>query len=369
MSVAGKELFMAALFKSREYKAWLKGIKDKLRRSQLKAAVSVNSSLLQFYWELGAEIVKTQKSAAWGSGFLKQLSKDLMAAFPQMKGFSKRNLEQIRRWYRFYSVHFCGCNAENPIAKQAASQMKLCIFKVPWWHNVTILTKCKDVHEALFYVAKTIEHNWSRSVLVHQIESGLFHRKGKAINNFDVALVEPQSDLAHQILKDPYCFDFLELSEGHSERELENGLIENLRKFFLEIGSGFALLGQQVPIRVGSREFYLDLLFYHAKLHCYVVVELKTTDFEPEYIGKLNFYVKAVDEKYRSDGDNKTIGLLLCKTKDKLVAEYSLSDMNKPLGVSEYGINQSLPESLKSKLPSVEALRSGLESDGGRSDE
>ncbi|MEW6446313.1 MAG: PDDEXK nuclease domain-containing protein [Pseudomonadota bacterium] len=340
------------------YKQWLSDLKTRFRQVQLKAAVAVNTELLQFYWQLGADIISKQATQSWGSGFLAKLSQDLMQEFPEMKGFSKRNLEQIRRWYAFWSQ-------APEIAKQPATQL----FAIPWWHNVVIISKCHSHAEAQYYVQQTQTHGWSRSVLTHQIESGLWQRDGKALTNFAQTLPETQSDLAAQVLKDPYVFDFLSLTPEHTERELERALIDHITHFLLELGAGFAYMGRQVPLQVGEREFFLDLLFYHARLHCYVVVELKTVDFEPEFAGKLNFYLKAVDEQLRNEGDAPTIGLLLCKSKDRLVAEYALSDIQKPLGLASYTLSHTLPEALRDKLPSIEALEAELAADLGASDE
>jgi len=351
-----------------QYREWLKELKQKVRLSQLKAAVAVNTALLEFYWELGTEIIERQKTSIWGSGFLKQLSTDLMAEFPDMKGFSEPNLRFIRRWVLFYlpekhnSVTACDQNSQQPAAI-LMEQLVPQLVKIPWGHNRVIITRCKNVAEALFYVRKTIENNWSRNVLTHQIESGLYERQGKAITNFDKTLPAPQSDLAQQIIKDPYNFDFLTLTENFRERELEQGLIQHVTRFLIELGAGFAYMGKQVPLQVGERDFFLDLLFYHTQLHCYVVIELKTGDFEPEFAGKLNFYIKAVDEQRRQKGDNDTIGILLCKKKDKMVAEYALSDINKPMGVSEYQLTQSLPDNLKSSLPSIEEIETEFSGD------
>jgi len=349
-----------------EYRDWLKTIKQRVRQAQLKAAVQVNTALLTFYWELGADIVERQKSAKWGSGFLKQLSADLMAEFPDMTGFSQRNLEQIRRWYMFYaegvvnSATGCCTIAKQPATQLADSSMQSHLVAklvlIPWWHNVIIITKCKNVTEALYYVNRTIERNWSRNVLTHQIESGLYEREGKAITNFAATLPAPQSDLAQQLIKDPYSFDFLTLTKEYNERELEKALTAHITKFLLELGAGFAYVGRQKPLQVGNREFFLDLLFYHIRLHCYVVIELKTGEFEPEYAGKLNFYLKAVDEQLRGDRDEPTIGILLCKSRDRVVVEYALSDIHKPMGVSEYQLTRALPDNLKPSLPSIEAL-------------
>ena len=333
-----------------DYTAWLKALKAKLHQRQLKAAVQVNSTLLMFYWELGEEIVLRQREAKWGEGFLKQLSKDMRAEFPDIKGFSLRNMELIRQWYLFWSD-------AGEITKQLVSQL----IQVPWGHNLKIVSKCQEVAEALYYVQETTRHGWSRNVLVHQIESGLWQRDGKAVNNFATSLPAAQSDLARQTLKDPYIFDFLTLSASFNERELEQALIDHITHFLLELGAGFAYMGKQVHLLVGERDFYIDLLFYHTHLHCYVVIELKIGDFEPEYVGKLNFYIKAVDEQMRTEADAQTIGLLLCKNKDKVVAEYSLSDIDKPMGIAQYQLTRTLPKRLQKMLPGVDEIIKGLE--------
>lgn len=339
-----------------DYRRWLGELKGRFRQVQLKAATAVNTALLQFYWELGADIVARQQQFAWGSGFMGQLSADLTGEFPDMKGFSERNLKYIRQWYEFWRGAAIG---QQPVAQ---------ILALPWGHNLAIIAKCKRQDEAEYYVRNAVQHGWSRSVLVHQIESGLWQREGQAITNFAQTLPATQSDLAAQVLKDPYVFDFLSLTREHTERELERGLIEHITQFLLELGAGFAYIGRQVPLQVGERDFFLDLLFYHARLHCYVVVELKTVDFEPEFAGKLNFYLKAVDEQLRADGDNPTIGLLLCKSKDRLVAEYALSDIQKPMGLSTYTLSHTLPEALRDKLPSIELIERELGVDAGGDD-
>lgn len=339
-----------------DYRAWLGELKARFRQVQLKAAVTVNTALLQFYWDLGADIVTRQAQTDWGSGFLKQLSADLMSEFPEMKGFSARNLKYVRQWHMFWAPAEIGQQAVAQSAKPPVSQ----ILSIPWGHNLAIIAKCKQPDEALYYVQATQVHGWSRSVLVHQIESGLYQREGKAVTNFAQTLPARQSDLARQMLKDPYKFDFFSLSKEYTERELESRLVDHITQFLLELGAGFAYLGRQVPLQVGEREFFLDLLFYHTRLHCYVVIELKTGDFEPEFTGKLNFYIKAVDEQRRSEGDQPTIGLLLCKNKNRLVAEYALSDIHKPMGISEYTLTHTLPESLRDQLPSIEAIEREL---------
>ncbi len=352
---------LSLLHANAHYKEWLSEIKRKVRDAQIKAALAVNKELLIFYWELGADIVEKQTHVKWGTGFLSQLSKDLMSEFPDMKGFSKRNLELIRQWYLFYSRQkTIGKQAVAQFAKQVVSQ----ITRIPWGHNIAIISKCKSMDEALYYVQNTLAHNWSRSVLVHQIESGLYQREGKAVTNFALTLPKPQSDLAIQTIKDPYIFDFLAMSKDYDELELEKTLVNHITHFLLELGAGFAYIGRQVPVQVGERDFFIDLLFYHTRLHCYVVIELKTVDFEPEHAGKLNFYIKTIDEQLRKKGDHPTIGILLCKSKDKLVAEYALSDIQKPIGVSEYQLTQSLPENLKSSLPSIEEIEAELSGGG-----
>ena len=345
---------MNNIIKSTEYNNWLKELKSKLKQSQIKASIKVNTVLLEFYWELGNDIVEKQKNSTWGSGFLKQLSIDLMAEFPDMKGFSKRNLELIRKWYLFYS------SMENTIAKQLVSQLT----QIPWGHNIHIVSKCNDIQEATFYVNKTIENGWSRSALVHQIESKLYERSGKAISNFNTTLPKEQSDLANEFIKDPYNFDFLTLSENFKEKELESGLLEHITSFLLELGNGFAFVGKQKNLKVGQKDFYIDLLFYHIRMHCYVVVELKTVDFEPEFAGKLNFYIKAVDQQIKTKEDKPTIGILLCKSKDKVVVEYSLSDVHKPIGISEYQLTHIVPEELKKSLPAIEDIEAELNRKG-----
>jgi len=310
------------------YNDWILQLKLRFQQTQIKAAVQVNSELLKFYWELGAEIVEKQEKTKWGTGFMSQLSSDLLVAFPQVKGFSLSNIKYIRQWYLFY-------NQDVVISQQAVGQLPdrnvNQLFQIPWGHHIAIISKCKTIQEAFYYLSNTINYGWSRSVLVHQIESDLYVREGKAVSNFSQTLPAPQSDLAQQTLKDPYIFDFLTMSADLSERELEKNLIDHITNFLLELGAGFAYIGNQVPLKVGSRDFAIDLLFYQTRLHCYVVIELKRTDFEPEYAGKLNFSIKAIDEQFRQKGYEPTIGLLLCKNKDRLVADYALSDINNPI--------------------------------------
>ena len=283
------------------------------------------------------------------------MSKDLRKTFPNMSGFLVQNLKSIRYWYKFYN------SDENGL--QSVSQMELIekiIKSIPWGHNQRIMYKCKNIAEALFYAQKTMDNGWSRTVLEHQIDSGLYDRQGKAITNFQLKLPEPQSDLAEQTLKNPYNFDFLTLREKYDEKELEDALINQITQFLLELGTGFSYLGRQVHLHVGESDFYMDLLFYHVRLHCYVVVELKTEKFKPEFAGKLNFYVTAVNKKMKTEKDNPTIGILICKDKDDVVAEYALDDISQPIGIAEYELTKVLREEFKSSLPTVEEIESEL---------
>lgn len=347
---------------NKEYKEWLLNIKEKILSSQLKAAVRLNSELLVLYWELGAMIVEKQSISKWGDGLLKQLSKDLQSEFSNIKGFSETNLKYIRKWYLFY-------NQDNVISQQAVDQLPskksqqavdinipAQLASIPWGHHIQILSKCSSLNEALFYIQKTIENNWSRNVLVHQIESGLNKRYNNEVNNFQLTLPTPQSDLANQTLKNTYVFDFLTLTENYKEHELETALIDHITKFLLELGTGFSYMGKQYHLNVNGDDFYIDLLFYHVRLHCYVVVELKTGKFQPEFAGKLNFYLSVVDDTIKSKSDNPSIGLLICKEQNKVVAEYALRDIKKPMGISEYRLTKDFPKELKGSLPSVDDI-------------
>ncbi len=368
---------MDAIKTNNEYKEFVIELKNKIRQSQLKAAVKVNYELLDLYWELGAKIVEMQKEYSWGDSFLEELSKDLKNEFPDMKGFSAQNLKHIRYWYRFYNDYPIGLQdvtqldnkksrqsvdqSDNEKSQQLVDQIKNFVKQIPWGHNQRIMYKCDDVDEALFYVVKTIENGWSRAVLECQIESNLYGRQGKAITNFDNKLTKLQSDLAKETLKDPYNFDFLSIRVDYDERELEQTLVSHITEFLLELGTGFSYIGKQVPIKVGKSDFNIDLLFYHVKLHCYVVVELKTKKFKPEYVGQLNFYVTAVNKDIKTDEDNPTIGLLICKDKDDVVCEYSLETVEQPIGVSKFEISKFLDEEYKSSLPSIEDIERSLE--------
>ncbi|MCL2131644.1 MAG: PDDEXK nuclease domain-containing protein [Lentimicrobiaceae bacterium] len=363
-----------------EYKQWLIDLKKRIRQSQIKAAVKVNAELLRFYWDLGCDIVVRQMEADWGTRFFEQLSKDLRKEFPNMKGFSSTNLKYTKRFYLFYTqdnsirqqladeiLHQVGeelqtvDNKNNIIRPQVVDEFENHpIFQIPWFHHVQIFTKCQTVHEALFYVQKTISNGWSRAVLMNFIEADLYSAQGKSLNNFSRLLPDAQSDLASEIIKDPYNFDFLTLTEDYKEKELEDALIDNITKFLLELGQGFAYIGRQLPVKIGKKERFIDLLFYHTELHCYVVIELKTREFEAEYAGKLGLYVSAINHQRKKENDNPTIGLMICKTKDNVEVQYSLEIINQPIGVSEYKLSKLLPETFKSALPSIEDIEKRL---------
>ena len=335
------------------YKVWLGEIKSYIRSQQIKAAVRVNTELLRVYWRLGCDIATHKADAQWGSGFYESLSRDLKAEFPDMKGFSVTNLKYCKRFYELY-------NQSDIIRQQLVDEIELPIFSIPWGHHTEIIAKCKSVDEALFYVNRTIENGWSRAVLLNFLDSKLYFTEGKAITNFGRLLPSPVSDLAQQTLKDPYNFDFLTIRQDYDERDLQQALTTNITKFLLELGSGFAYVGQQYRLQVGEQEFFADLLFYHLKLRCYVVIELKVERFKPEHLGQLGFYITAIDRDVKGDEDNPTIGLLICKTKDSLVAEYSLGATTLPIGISEYELKRVVPEDFKGTLPTIEEIEAKL---------
>lgn len=366
--------------KDPEYKQWLVDLKARIRQSQLRAMIKVNDEMLRFYWDLGHDIVVRQMDAMWGNGFYKNLSKDLKAEFPDMKGFSVTNLKYCKYFYQFYSKdnqirqQLADANrpqvvddlqvTENEIntnRQQPVDDLRTNpLFLIPWGHHIGIIDKCKSAHEALFYIQKTIKNGWSRAVLMNFIEADLYSAQGKSINNFDRLLPDVQSDLAKETLKDPYNFDFIELTGKYKEKELEDALVENITKFLLELGQGFAYVGRQYPIQIGSRERNIDLLFYHLELRCYIVIELKVNEFEPEHTGKLGYYIVAIDEQLKKDIDNPTIGLLICRTKDNIEAQYSLKSSSQPIGISEYNLSKLIPENFKSLLPSIEDIEREL---------
>ena len=349
-----------------EFKSWVSQLKKDIRSAQIKAAIKVNKELLHLYWRMGADICEKQKSVSWGDGWLKELSRELMAEFPDMKGFSYRNLRYIRQWYEFYNQRIIiwqqavaklgDANGQQPVAQISEDVF----FSVPWGHHLYIMSQCKDVERAVFYLKKTVENGWSRAVLLNFLDTNLYERQGKAVNNFNKLLADPQSELAAQTLKDPYNFDFLTLDGEYRERELEQGLTQNVTRFLLELGTGFAFVGSQVPLQVGDETVYPDLLFYHLELRCYVVVELKITKFKAEHLGQLGVYVSAVNHIKKKPTDNPTIGLLICKTKNNVMAQYALESTNQPIGISEYQLSKLMPENIQSQLPTIEDIEATL---------
>lgn len=323
------------------YKQWLAELKSKIRSAQVKVLLAANAALIKFYWELGKMI--TEKQTEWGSKFLETLSKDLQKEFPEMRGFSVSNLKFCRLFYQYFPIGSQTVNQlevssqpgnsnivnhenENDISQQPVGQ-------IPWGHIKVSITKIKEQNIADFYIQQTLENNWSRDMLALQIKTDLYTRKGKAISNFKHTLPLPQSDLAQQTLKDPYVFDFMTLSSDVREKDIEKQLIQHITRFLLELGKGFAFIGQQQHLEIAGNDYYIDLLFYHTKLKCYIVIELKNTRFMPEYAGKLNFYLSAVDSLVKMEDDNPTIGILLCREKNNIEAEFALRDISKPMGV------------------------------------
>jgi predicted nuclease of restriction endonuclease-like (RecB) superfamily len=329
------------LFNPQDYETFLLDLKNRIRSAQVKAALAVNRELVLLYWQIGHDILIRQQQEGWGAKVIQSLSRDLKQEFPEMKGFSRSNLLYMRAFAQAFP--------DEPIVQEVLGQ-------ITWYHNIALLDKLKSNDERLWYARQTVEHGWSRNVLVHQIESDLYRRMGGAITNFDRALPPPQSDLATQLLKDPYHLDFLNVTSSVQERELEKALVERIREFLLELGVGFAFVGSQYHLEVDGDDYYIDLLFYHLKLRCYVVIDLKVTEFQPEFSGKMNFYISAVDDLLRHPEDRATIGIILCKGKKKTAVEYALRDVNRPIGVSTYQLKDSLPEPLKESLPSVEQL-------------
>ena len=361
------------------YVQWMADIKQRFRQSQLKAAVRVNTAMLEFYWSMGRDIVELRAESKWGNGFFNQLSLDLRTAFPNETGFSVTNLKYMKRWYAFYNERvtirhqagdesgatlghntsikpdvlnrqqaadeFDAANNQQPIDQLELPEI---FGRIPWFHHVQIISKCKTLDEAQFYIHRVVEEGWSRSKLESQIAANLYDSQGAAITNFSYTLPDTQSQLAKEILKDPYHFDFLSMKEGYEEEDLEEALASKVTQFLLELGKGFSYVGRQMELQMpGGQTFFPDLLFYHIPQHRYVVVELKVVKFIPEFAGKLNFYVSAVDELLRAEGDNPTVGLIICKSSDKTVVEWSLKDINKPLGVSTYQLEQVVARTVR----------------------
>lgn len=336
------------------YKNLFSDIKQRILSSQLKAALSVNAEMIFLYWQIGNSIAQKQNEQGWSSGVIPQLAKDLKIEFPNSKGYSERNLGRMLAFYREYP--------DESILPQAVA-------KLPWGHNILLIEKIKDQQKRFWYAEKCIENNWSRDVLDLQIKNSLIDRQGRSINNFESTLPKPLSDLANQTLKDPYIFDFLTLDQVFREKDVEKQLTHHITKFLLELGKGFSFLGNQYHLEVANQDYYLNLLFYHIKLKCYIVIELKNTKFKPEYTGKLNFYLSAVDSLIKEESENPTIGILLCKDKNNIEAEFALRDINKPIGISEIQFVEKLPDNLKSSLPTIEEIENELKNFGNKQNE
>jgi predicted nuclease of restriction endonuclease-like (RecB) superfamily len=332
------------------YAAFLADIKARIHSSQLRAATAVNSELTTLYWDIGAGILQRQRDHGWGAKVIDNLSRDLRTAFPDMKGFSPRNLKYMRAFAEAYPDR---------------NFVQATLAQITWYHNIALLTKVKKPEDRAFYLSETIRNGWTTPAMIHHIDTRLHLRRGKAVTNFPSTLPDPQSGLAANILKDPYTFDFLTVGTDAYERDLEHSLIHHIEKFLLELGVGFAFVARQHHIQVADRAFSIDLLFYHCRLHCYVVVDLKATEFDPEHAGKMNFYLSAVDHILRHDIDNPTIGLIICKEKNSLLVEYALKDINKPIGVSSYQLTKALPKKLKGSLPTIKQLEQELHHERG----
>lgn len=325
-----------------EFQNWLNELKLEIHQARRKLVFSINTQLIELYWNIGRAIYEKQVSANWGSGIIDNLASELKKEFNDIKGFSRRNLYAMRQLYVFYSSKY-------QFVPQTVAQL-------PWGHNRLILSKIKNVEEAEFYTIETIKNTWDRDTLEIKIKNDLYNSQGKLPNNFDLVLPKNQSIMANEILKDPYNFDFLGLENDALEKAIENELIKHITKFLIELGKGFAYVGNQIKIEVSDNDYYIDMLFYHLELRAYIVIELKSGKFKPEYLGKLNFYLSAVDTQLKKNSDNQSIGILLCKTKDKIEVEYALRDVNKPIGISEYQLLSNLPEKIKHQLPSIEEL-------------
>ena len=343
---------MTALAHHTDYRQGLEDIKRRIQSAQTRAVLAANTELLQLYWDIGRQLAQWQKERDWGTAVVEQMATDLQSAYPGIKGFSRPSLFAMRQFYAFFSPRF----GQFEFVSQPVRQ-------IPWGHIRTLLVKVKSVDEALLYAQACVDNGWSRSVLTLQIEQRYHERIGQAASNFAKALPAPQSELVQQSLKDPYVFDFLTLQADAVERDIENQLVAHITRFLLELGKGFAFLGRQYALQVNGRDYFLDLLFYHARLKCYVVIELKAGAFKPEYVGKLNFYLSALDDLLRTEGDQPTIGLILCKDKDHLDVEYALRDIHKPMGVSSF-ITKDIPLDVQSQLPSVQEIEDELKALG-----
>jgi len=378
------------------YRDLLGDIKTRVRQAQHRAVLSANAEMLFMYWEIGGMIAARQQKEGWGAGVIPRLAADLKNELPEEKGFSERNLKRMIQFWAAYPDLFAigprtvaQLNETSPsgefgpppvaqIGERVAPQfsnspgtsvLQRATAKLSWAHNIILIQKLKDLPTRLWYAEKALQEGWSRDTLTLQIKSGAHERQGAAVTNFATTLPEVHASIAHGLLKDPYLFDFLTLEEPFHERELETGLTAHIQKFLLELGRGFAFVGRQYRLEISDREFYLDILFYHLHLRCFVVIDLKKGDFKPEYAGKMNFYCSAVDDLLRHEHDTPTIGLILCQTKDRILAEYALRDIHKPIGLADYELTRALPEKLASSLPSIEDIEAELSDDSTKEGE
>ena len=370
----------AKAFVPADFGVLLDDIKNRIQIAQTRAVLAVNNELVRLYWDIGRIIDQRQKREGWGTAVIPRLAMELKNELPDLKGFSERNIKRMLMFYREYPVP--ASILPQPVAKslspekvpqpaaqstlsskvpQLAAQSKDSIlWTIPWFHHVILIEKIKDIPTRCWYMEQTLANGWSRNILALQIEAKAHVRQGKAISNFNTILQFPQSDLAQQTLKDPYIFDFLTMTEPFRERELETELIRHLEKFLLELGQGFAFVGRQYRLDVGEEDFYIDLLFYHLKLRAFIVIDLKKGKFKPEYAGKLNFYCNVVNDRLKHPTDQPTIGLILCQTRDRFLAEYSFTGIDKPIGISTYELTRALPQGLQSALPTVEEIEAEL---------
>ena len=346
------------LFSNKDYDSTLAELKKQIRESQVKAITAANKELISLYWKIGKTIVEKQEQSGWGTKIIEKLAKDIQNSFPGIEGFSRTNIFRMRAFYIAYQ-------SSPPAGGQFQDNPPETVLSIPWRHNSVLVEKLKKHEERMWYAQKTIEHGWSRSVLEIMIGNSLHSRQGKAITNFKAVMPSPQSDLAQQATKDPYLFDFIALSDDVMEKDIENQLTEHIQKFLMELGQGFAFVGRQYPIKAGKKDLYIDLLFYHLNLRCYIIVELKAKEFDSRDAGQMSVYLSAVDDLLRHEGDNPSIGMILCRTKDNVFVEYALRNFNRPIGVAEYETKlvETLPKELKSSLPTVKEIEAELEQD------
>lgn len=349
------------------YRNWIQDVSKRFRQSQIKAAVKVNDEMLRFYWSLGRDMDSIKDKYSWGSHFYDRISKDLKKVLPEVKSFSPRNLLYMHQFYRLFpqmeiTPQHDALIAGSIITPQADAQIDtMPVFCIPWGHQKLLIDRCKgDSSKALFYVHKTIENNWSRAMLLNVLDTDLYERQGKAVTNFSVTLPAPQSELAQAITRDPYNFDFLTIREKYDEKELKDALMDKVENFLMELGTGFAFMGREVRLVIGNAEKYLDMLFYNAKQHCYVVVEVKAVEFDSSFAGQLGTYVVAVNHQMKTELDNPTIGLLICKGMDRVEAQYALESTSQPLGVSSYELSKLIPEEFKGSLPTIDEIEAEL---------